>query len=177
VDRPLGATGYLLVVAFDVVLATCVVPLFGAFYAKTPRPNAALFAMIAGAATRVALEFTLPKDGYAIFPFKGEEFKDVGPAVSANFPTFFDVPADQMWDPATEQCQQRQFKDYTGVDSMTAFAVSIVVFCFVQFVERNGPMFTLPFGQVGYEKEITEDYIEKMPTDESGKTGILSSTD
>jgi hypothetical protein len=31
-----GATGYLLIVAFDVVLASVVVPLFGCFYTKKP---------------------------------------------------------------------------------------------------------------------------------------------
>lgn len=51
-----GATGYLLIVAFDIVLATCVVPLFGAFYAKVPSPRAALVSLIGGAATRVILE-------------------------------------------------------------------------------------------------------------------------
>ena len=37
-----GATGYLLIVAFDVMLATTVVPLFGCFYAKNPSPTAGM---------------------------------------------------------------------------------------------------------------------------------------
>ena len=49
-DNPAGATGYLLIVAFDVVLATVVVPLFGCFYAKNPRPSAAFLSIICGAA-------------------------------------------------------------------------------------------------------------------------------
>jgi hypothetical protein len=48
-DHPSGATGYLLIVAFDVVLATVTVPLFGCFYAKVPRPNAALLSILAWA--------------------------------------------------------------------------------------------------------------------------------
>ena len=35
-SHSLGATGYLLVVAFDIVLASTVVPLFGCFYTKKP---------------------------------------------------------------------------------------------------------------------------------------------
>jgi Na+/pantothenate symporter len=61
VNRPLGATGYLLIVAFDVVLATAVVPLFGAFYCKNPRPNAALASILTGVIVRITMEFTIPK--------------------------------------------------------------------------------------------------------------------
>ena len=61
VNRPLGATGYLLIVAFDVVLATAIAPLFGAFYCKNPRPNAALASVLTGAIVRITMEFTLPK--------------------------------------------------------------------------------------------------------------------
>ena len=70
----LGATGYLLVVAFDVVLASAVVPLFGCFYTKKPSPLAALLAILAGSSIRVILEFALPKDGIVIAPFPGDEF-------------------------------------------------------------------------------------------------------
>lgn len=55
-DSAAGATGYLLIVAFDVVFATVVVPLFGAFYAKSPSPRAALVSIIGGVLTRVILE-------------------------------------------------------------------------------------------------------------------------
>lgn len=73
-SHSLGATGYLLVVAFDIVLASAVVPLFGCFYTKKPSPLAALLAILAGAATRVILEFALPKDGFVLAPFPGDEF-------------------------------------------------------------------------------------------------------
>ena len=53
--------GYLLVVAFDVVLASVVVPLFGAFYTVTPSPLAGLCAVLVGITVRVVLEYTLPK--------------------------------------------------------------------------------------------------------------------
>jgi Na+/proline symporter len=75
-DNPAGATGYLLIVAFDVVLATVTVPLFGCFYCKNPRPNAAFLSIICGAATRIIMEFTLPKDGYLLLPYEADEFLD-----------------------------------------------------------------------------------------------------
>lgn len=62
-------TGYLLVVAFDVVLASVVAPLFGAYYTKEPSPRAALVSIMMGTITRVALEFALPKDGYLVLPY------------------------------------------------------------------------------------------------------------
>ena len=48
-----------------------------------------------------------------------------------------------------------QFRDYTGVDSLTAFVASIAMFLFVQFLERNGPLFIIR-GQTPYVKEIEE---------------------
>jgi hypothetical protein len=47
-DNAAGATGYLLIVAFDIVLAMVVPSLFGCFYAKNPSPRAALCSIIAG---------------------------------------------------------------------------------------------------------------------------------
>lgn len=58
--RP-NQTGYLLIVAFDITLATAVVPLFGCFYAKKPRPAAAFASVVTGVTLRIILEFTLPK--------------------------------------------------------------------------------------------------------------------
>ena len=60
-DHAAGATGYLLIVAFDVVFATVVVPLFGAFYAKNPSPRAALLSILCGGFTRFVFEFAVPK--------------------------------------------------------------------------------------------------------------------
>lgn len=56
-----SATGYLLIVAFDIVLATVVAPLFGCFYTKNPSPRAAFVAVICGAFVRILLEFVLDK--------------------------------------------------------------------------------------------------------------------
>lgn len=149
-------TAYLLIVAFDVTLATVIAPLFGCYYAKKPSPRASFLSIVCGATTRIALEFILPKDGYLLFPFNEPEFYDYGSAASTGYPPFFDVNATDIWDPAVEKCQQAQFKDYTGVDSIAAFLVSIIVFLGVQFIERNGAvMFTLP-GLVPYEKDLGE---------------------
>eukprot|EP00951_Prasinocladus_malaysianus_P011216 scaffold82713_cov43-Prasinocladus_malaysianus.AAC.3 len=48
-------TGYLLIVAFDIMLAGCVVPLFGMFYMGKPSPNAALAAVLGGSILRIIL--------------------------------------------------------------------------------------------------------------------------
>lgn len=73
-NNALGGTGYLLVVAFDIVLASSVVPLFGCFYTKKPSPLAGLLATLSGITVRIILEFSLPKDGIVIAPFPGDEF-------------------------------------------------------------------------------------------------------
>ena len=80
--RP-NQTGYLLIVAFDVALAAAVVPLFGCFYAKVPRPAAAFASVVTGIVVRIILEFTLPKDSFLLLPYSGDEFLNFGPAASA----------------------------------------------------------------------------------------------
>lgn len=135
-----GATGYLLIVAFDVVFATAVVPLFGCFYTKKPSPLAALLSILAGALVRVILEFALPKDGFLLAPFGGDEFLDYGAAASSGVPPFWDEPEDIMWNQEAEPCGQERFNDLTGVDSLMAPVVGLLVFVAVQFLERNGPI-------------------------------------
>jgi len=65
-----------------------------------------------------------------------------------------------------------QLRDYTGIDSLTAFVASIVMFLFVQFLERNGPLFTIR-GQTPYVKEIEEkevtDDLKLILTDHTSK--------
>ena len=143
-------SGYLLIVAFDVVLATILVPLFGCFYTKRPSPLAALCAIITGLVTRLTLEFALPKDGLLILPFPGDEFLNYGPAASTAFPTYFDKPQDEIWDPNAEQCEQPRYNDWTGVDSLAAPIAAAIVFIFVQYLERNGPIYDFsPDGVMG----------------------------
>jgi len=163
-----GATGYLLIVAFDIVLATVVVPLFGCFYTKNHSSNAALLAIICGGLVRVILEFALPKDGFLLLPFGQDEFLDYGTAASVNFPVFFDEPSDLLWDAGTDTCEQRRFEDYTGVDSLAAFITCLIVFLSVHFAEqaKGGPLFSFP-GNVGYNKNMggDEDYAEGEKAD------------
>ena len=149
-----GATGYLLIVAFDIMFASVVVALFGAFYTSKPSPNAGLFSVLAGCATRIILEFVLPKDGFLLMPFPGDEFLDFGVGASLGAPTFVDDP--NQWDPSVEVCDQARFNDYTGVDSLVSPIVALVVFIFFQVLERNGPLFTLP-GMTPYTKVNEEE--------------------
>ena len=162
-----GATGYLLIVAFDVMLATAVVPLLGAFYAKNPSPRAALCSVLLGAFTRVLLEFVLPKDGFLIFPINEPEFQDYGPAASALYPLYFDKLEADLWDPSVEPCMSRQFEDYTGVDSLSSFAISVIAFLTVQTLEHKlgRPLFSFP-GMTGYDKnEGTKDSVDDATQD------------
>jgi hypothetical protein len=134
------------------VLATAIAPLFGCFYAKRPSPRAALCSVLMGATTRIIMEFTLPKDGSLIYPFDYPEFYNYGSAASANYPPFFDTTPDAIWNPEVEQCTQAHFEDYTGVDSLTAFGVSVLAYLTIQFLERNGAvLFHLP-GMKPYDK-------------------------
>ena len=134
------------------------VPLFGAFYTKTPSPRAALVSVVSGGVARIILEFALPKDGSLLLPYDDLMFYNVGPAASSLLPAFIDAPASDIWDPVAEPCNQVQFEDYTGVDSLAAFVLSVVVFVSIQTMEHylGRPLFTF-WGSQGYtkEKEVT----------------------
>ncbi|GKY97133.1 hypothetical protein MPSEU_000671700 [Mayamaea pseudoterrestris] len=152
-----GGTGYLLIVAFDIVLATVVVPLLGCFYCRQPSPRAALLGIVGGGFTRILLEFVLPKDGFLILPFDYIEFYDVGPAPNALFPFFVDVPADQVWNPSDGACQQEQYKDFTGVDSLVSPLVCLILFVTVQTIEwKTGRAIFEYAGSEAYLKDTTE---------------------
>lgn len=164
-----GGTGYLLIVAFDIVLANVVVPLFGCFYAKNPSPRAAFVAILGGAITRVVMEFTLPKDGFLLLPFDDPSFLDVGPAASSLPPVFIDTDG-PVWDPATEPCDQKRFEDYTGVDSLSSVMVCLVLFLLIQWAEHmlGRPLFKFG-GSEGYVKDTTEHPIKGA---KKGQVGI-----
>ena len=164
-------TGYLLIVAFDIVLAAVVAPLFGAYYAgSNPSPRAALLSVLTGAVTRVAMEFALPKDGYLVLPLDHPEFVDYGSAASSLFPVFFDQPPELLWNSTAEPCDQPQLKDYTGVDSIVAFLVSILTFIIVQAMEGCcGPLFDFS-GLTPYEKELASHHEGTQDPDESKAT-------
>ena len=161
-DHPSGATGYLLIVAFDIVLAGCIVPLFAAFYWPFGKPSAsaALFAVVGGTLLRVILEFSLPKDGWLLLPFAKKEFYDYGVPVKDEgtlYPTWFDVPDDEKWTPSS--CPQTRFEDYTGVDSLASPLFSLVLFLLVSGIEKMKGSPLLDFGEWSepYNKKINED--------------------
>jgi len=133
--HPQGATGYLLIVAFDVVLAGCVIPLFCAFYVKDPSPLAGLLSIWGGCLLRVILEFSLTKDGFLLLPWGKDEYLDYGPASSDLYPGWFDVPKADKWTPST--CEQKEYEDWTGVDSLAAPVFSFVVFFVIHFAEKS----------------------------------------
>ena len=159
-------TGYLLIVAFDIVFACVIAPLFGCFYTKNPSPRAALCSVMTGIILRVTLEFVLPKDGYLVLPLDFPEFDNYGPAASTLLPTFVDGPAGSVWDPSVEPCEQEKYSDYTGVDSLAAFGASTLVFMLIQFVEHKigRPLFYFP-GDVGYEKDLGSEKAVEGPGD------------
>lgn len=128
-------TGYLLIVAFDVVLAGCIAPLFAAIYfKKTVTPGGALAAVLFGSILRAVLEFALPKDGSLVIP-RGEFNFDYGPGQIGPLPTFIDAPATEQWDP--ESCEQPRLEDWTGLDSLLSPIVSVIVMFTWSFIERK----------------------------------------
>ena len=101
------------------------------------------------------LEFVLPKDGFLLGPFGGDEFLNYGPGASTAVPSFWDFPEADRWNPDVEPCDQTRFNDLTGVDSLAAPVVGLIVFIAVQFLERNGPLidFNKSGNMIPYMKE------------------------
>ncbi|CAM9703548.1 unnamed protein product [Ascophyllum nodosum] len=127
-------TGYLLIVAFDIVLAGCIAPLFAAIYfKKTVTPGGALAGVLFGSILRAILEFALPKDGFLVIPY-GSYSYDYGPGQSDTLPTFMDVEPSEHWDP--DSCQQPRLEDWTGLDSLVAPVVGAIVMFAWSAVER-----------------------------------------
>ena len=91
-------------------------------------------------------------------PYNNIIFYNYGTAASVNVPTFFDVEDPALWwDPTVEVCEQVQFRDFTGVDSLSAFLCSILVFTGVQTIEHRlgRPLYNFP-GLVPYRKDLSE---------------------
>ena len=65
-------------------------------------------------------------------------FLDYGSAANTLYPPFFDVPEADKW-LDEEECVQTRFNDLSGVDSLTAPIVALIVFVLVQFLEKDGP--------------------------------------
>ena len=109
--------GYLLVVAFDVVLAGCLVPLLAAVYWPSMTPNAGLLACISGSTLRILLEFLLPKDG-SLVAF-GTYALNYGKAL-AGLPVFMETTPDAnaadslVWNPEEDVCHQGGLREWEG---------------------------------------------------------------
>jgi hypothetical protein len=147
-------TSSLLILAFDISLASVVVPLVGCFYTKNPSPRAAIVAIAAGVSTRIVLELVFPKDGLLIFPLPGDSFLRVGPAASALYPAFMDVEPSMIWNAEEEPCFQARYEDWTGVDSLSAALAALLSFCAVQTIENvvlKKALFAFR-GGIGYDK-------------------------
>ena len=162
------------------MFASVVVALFGVFYTPggEPSPRAALLSVLGGCITRVVLEFALEKDGYLLLPFEIDEFLNYGPAASANFPVFFDLEPDLVWNPDDEPCVQERFRDFTGVDSLAAPLCALILYVGIQALENSmgKPLFSHPALEP-YEKDLGHDDIKdetemvKDPQkDESGES-------
>ncbi|KAF6257333.1 Sodium:solute symporter family-domain-containing protein [Scenedesmus sp. NREL 46B-D3] len=132
--------GYLLVVAFDVVLAGCFVPLMAAIYWPSMTPNAGIISCVCGSTLRILLEFLLPKDG-SLVAF-GQYALHFGKAI-AGLPTFMEVMPEGngslLWDPQQDTCDQAPMRDYTGLDSLLSPVFCLVVMLSVWGLERCMP--------------------------------------
>ena len=120
-------------------------------------------------------------------PFPGDEFLDYGSAasskeafcvvtvhldvhkltfispLSAAFPTFFDVSANDLWDPATHTYEQPRFNDWTHVDSLAAPIAGLIVFVVVQWLERDAPLVNFKEdGVMGKSFSCTQSYYDTM---------------
>lgn len=133
-------TGYLLVVAFDIVLAGVLVPLLAAVYWKGITPNAGLLACVLSSTLRIILEFTLPKDG-SLVAF-GKFALQYGKAIPG-LPSFMEIlPASEqdnmgVWaNPDDGQCKQEKMADWTGLDSVICPVFCLLVLTTVFFLEK-----------------------------------------
>ena len=147
-----GKTGYLLIVAFDIMLAGTVIPMIAAVYFPKAKPNAVFYAMVAGSLTRFIFEFALQKDSLLLAVGTYAETFDAGLYDYADFKKFTNwdvvVGAQGATDYAAtgkqEACPQRPLNDWTGLDSMLSPVVCLLTLLICQFALPNSdhPWFT-----------------------------------
>ena len=130
--------GYLLIVAFDIVFASCFVPLVAAVYFPAVTPNAGLLSCVAGCVTRIALELTLPKDGSTIaWGAYALAYGKALPGLPA-FMTFVPPSAEDaslLWSPEKDTCDQAPLSDWTGLDSLVSPVVYLLVLVAITLLE------------------------------------------
>ena len=150
-----GKTGYLLIVAFDIMFAGCVVPMFAAVYWPNCKPLAAFSAMVMGSLTRVVLEFALTKDSLLLAVGTYAETFAAGLYEYADFKKFTNwdvlVAAKNAVDYTKtsptgqeEVCPQRKLNDWTGLDSLLAPTICLLTLLIAQLVvpDTKHPLFT-----------------------------------
>lgn len=123
-------TGYLLVVAFDIVLAGTIFPLIAEIYFPNwVTPSGAIIGTVLATFARTILEYTLPKDGSLVMPFGsyGFDYGDGQPGV----PGFVDSP--DVW--AKDTCEQQRLDDWTGVDSLISPGICMIVTLLFSYIE------------------------------------------
>jgi hypothetical protein len=119
-----------------------------------------------------------------ILPFQYDEFLKYGEVPSEKFPVFFDAPAEDLWDPATQPCKQEYYDDFTGTDSLASFFAAVFVFLSVQAIEncRGGRALFDFRGLQGYHKDTEGDDYEDakmdkgVPLDDTGHLEETSKT-
>jgi len=139
-------SGYLLIVAFDIMLAGSVIPLFAAVYWKNCKPFAAFMSMLVGSLVRLVLEFALEKDYLLLLV--GSFAKSFGPGAYGGLNIESGLPF-AGW------CPQFKLKDMTGVDSLVSPAVSLVVLLIFQLVPSPSHWLFTPVPAPGDDKDIT----------------------
>jgi len=131
-------TGYLLIVAFDIMLAGCIVPMFAAIYWKSCKPIAATIALFAGSMTRLILEYALSKDGLLLLVGDYATTFAGGLYAYTDFVNFTDYP---NYEPNAESmnavCPQRKLEDWTGVDSLISPFVSLFFLVVAQVISTR----------------------------------------
>ena len=153
-------TGLLLIVAFDIMLAGSVIPLFAAVYwpkckpisgkllfnsrnavaahassaahALSPRPGtlAALCAILAGSFSRLILEFALPKDRLLLLVGQFAVSFGAGIYDPDDLGEFLTGDPDKM----NAVCPQHKLEDMSGVDSLVAPAICGLTLVIVQLL-------------------------------------------
>jgi len=131
-------SGYLLIVAFDIMLAGSVVPMFAAVYWKGCTPLAAFVSMLGGSLLRFVLEFALPKDYLLLLV--GKYALSFGPGSYAGIDVASGVPFNLD---TGDWCPQYELADYTGLDSLVSPAFSLLLLVVFSFLPSPKiPMFT-----------------------------------
>jgi len=142
-----GKTGYLLIVAFDIMFAGCVIPMFAAVYWPSCKPTAAFAAMIMGSLTRFVLEFSLEKDGLLLLVGTYADTFAAGLYEYADFKKFmnWDVlvaaagatdycPNGDCSAAQNDVCPQRKLMDWTGFDSLLSPVICLATLLIGQLV-------------------------------------------